>query len=160
MIDTKNIQIERTFNAAIDLIWALWTEPKHFANWYGPTGAKIPRADMDVHIGGHRSITMEVDTPGGPMSIFFVGEYLEIDPKTRLVYSERMADAEGNPMTAEQMGMPADAPIQTTIVVELTDLGERTNMVMTHIGVPSDSPGAQGWGMALDKLEALVADAA
>jgi len=51
-------------------------------------------------------------------------------------------------------------PMQTTIVVELTDLGERTNMVMTHIGVPSDSPGPQGWGMALDKLEALVADAA
>ena len=30
-------------------------------------------------------------------------------------------------------------------------------MVMTHAGVPADSPGAAGWNMALDKLETYVA---
>jgi hypothetical protein len=25
-------------------------------------------------------------------------------------------------------------------------------MVLTHTGIPSDSPGAAGWAMALDKL--------
>jgi len=29
-------------------------------------------------------------------------------------------------------------------------------MVLTHAGIPSDSPGAIGWTMALDKLAALV----
>jgi hypothetical protein len=33
-------------------------------------------------------------------------------------------------------------------------------MVMTHVGVPADSPGAQGWNMALDKLTAHITDAA
>ena len=43
-------------------------------------------------------------------------------------------------MPAEQVGMPAGAPTETCIVVELEDLGDRTEMVMTHIGVPADSP--------------------
>ena len=52
MNDTKDVRIERTFDAPIDLIWAMWTEPDHFANWYGPMGATIPKAEMDVRVGG------------------------------------------------------------------------------------------------------------
>ncbi len=157
MPETKDVQIERTFDAPIDLIWAMWTESEHFANWYGPMGAKIPRADMDVRVGGRRYIAMEMDTPGGARQMFFVGEYREVDPKTRLVYTESMADADGNAVTAEQMGMPAGAPTETSIVVELADLGDRTSMTVTHIGVPADSPGGQGWGMAIDKMAARIA---
>lgn len=158
MTDTKDVQIERTFDAPIDLIWAMWTEAEHFASWYGPVGAKIPRADMDVKVGGRRHIAMEMDTPRGPMQMFFVGEYREIVAKTRLVYTECLADADGNAMTAEQMGMPSGAQMDTTIVVELEDLGDRTKMTLTHIGVPADSPGGQGWAMAIDKLETRVAE--
>lgn len=158
MTDTKHVHIERTFDAPIDLIWAMWTEADHFAKWYGPMGAKIPRADMDVRVGGRRHIAMEMDTPRGLMQMYFVGEYREVDPKTRLVYTEAMADADGNLMTAEQMGMPAGAHMETSIVVELVDLGDRTKMTMTHIGVPADSPGGQGWTMAIDKMQARVAE--
>lgn len=158
MIDTKSVQIERTFDAPIDLIWAMWTEAEHFANWYGPMGARIPTADMDVRVGGRRHVAMEIDTPGGPMQMFFVGEYREVDPKTRLVYTETMADEDGNAMTAEQMGMPPGAPMETSIVVELEDLGGRTKMTMTHIGVPADSPGGAGWAMAIDKMETRLAE--
>lgn len=160
MTDTKDVQIERTFDAPIDLIWAMWTEAEHFANWYGPMGAQIPKAEMDVRVGGRRHIAMEMETPGGQMQMYFIGEYREIDPKTRLLYTEAMADADGNAMTAEQMGMPAGAPIETSVVVELEDLGGRTKMLMTHVGVPGDSPGGQGWTMAIDKLEARVAELA
>jgi uncharacterized protein YndB with AHSA1/START domain len=86
----------------------MWTEPEHFANWYGPMGGTIPTAVMDVRVGGRRHITMAMDKPRGPMQMFFVGAYREVNPKTRLVYAESMADADRNPMTAEQMGMPAD----------------------------------------------------
>jgi len=101
----------------------MWTEAEHFANWYGPMGARIPSADMDVRVGGRRHVAMEMDNPGGPMQMFFVGEYREVDPKTRL-----------------------------------EDLGARTKMTMTHIGVPADSPGGQGWAMAIDKMAARLAE--
>ena len=45
----------------------------------------------------------------------------------------------------------------TEIRVELEEIDGRTQMVMTHAGVPKDSPGAAGWSMALDKLATLVA---
>lgn len=157
MSDTKDVRIERTFDAPIDLIWSMWTESEHFANWYGPMGARIPVAEMDVRVGGRRRIAMEMETPNGAMQMNFVGEYREIDPKTRLVYTESMADADGNVMTPEQMGMPPGSAMETSIIVELEDQNGRTAMVMTHVGVPADSPGGQGWNMAIDKLEALVA---
>ena len=100
---------------------------------------------------------MEMNGPQGPMQMWFVGEYREIDPKTRLVYTESMGDADGNALSPEQMGMPPGSPMETSVVVELEDLGDRTKMVMTHFGVPADSPGAQGWAMAIDKMESLVA---
>ena len=148
--------IERTFDAPIDLVWSMLTEAEHFSNWYGPMGASIPSAEMDVTVGGRRFIEMAMETPNGPMQMFFLGEYKEVTPKTRLVYTEQMADANGNAMTAEQMGMPADHPMETSVIVELEDLGGSTKMVMTHQGVPADSPGGQGWAMAIDKLAELL----
>ncbi len=158
MTDTGHVRIERIFDAPIQLIWAMWTEAEHFANWYGPMGARIPTAEMDVQVGGRRHIAMAMETPRGPMEMYFVGEYREIQPMTRLVYTEAMADADGNALTPEQMGMPVGAHMETTVVVELEDLGAQTKMTMTHIGVPAGSPGAQGWGMAIDKLAARVAE--
>ena len=158
MNSTKDVQIERTFDAPIDLIWAMWTEAEHFSRWYGPNGAQIPSAEMNVRIGGTRRITMEMDTPAGPMRMYFIGEYRAVDPKTHLVYTESMADADGKAMTAEQMGMPAGMPTETMIVVDLEDLGAHTKMTLTHLGVPADSPGATGWATAIDKMQANVAE--
>jgi hypothetical protein len=51
-----------------------------------------------------------------------------------------------------EMGMPEGHPTTTEVRIELTTVGGRTKMVMTHVGIPADSPGAAGWTMALDKL--------
>ncbi len=158
MTDTKDVQIERTFDAPIDLIWAMWTEAEHFANWYGPMGAKIPKAEMDVQVGGRRHIAMEMETPTARCRCSSSASTARSTRRPDSSTPRAMADADGNAMTAEQMGMPAGAPMETSIVVELVDLGERTKMVMTHIGVPADSPGGQGWAMAIDKMEARVAE--
>jgi hypothetical protein len=67
-----------------------------------------------------------------------------------------MSDENGNVTSPSDMGMPEGHPTTTEICVELEDLGGRTKMVMTHTGVPADSPGATGWTMAFDKLAAHV----
>jgi len=149
------VVIERTFDAPIEQIWQMWTVPEHFQAWYGPTGASIPVAKMDVRVGGSRLICMEMQTPGGPMQMWFTGEYLAVVENKRLVYTESMSDEDGNPATPQSMGMP-DGHLVTEVRVELDDVGGRTRMVMTHVGVPADSPGATGWTMALDKLTAYV----
>ena len=160
MTDTSGSQdavtIERTFDAPVDLIWQMWTDPEHFAAWYGPDGATIPVAKMDVRVGGTRLISMQVDTPNGAMQMWFVGEYREVVDNKRLVYTESMSDEKGNMLSPADMGMPPGHPATTEVRVELEDVGGRTKMVMTHVGIPADSPGAAGWAMAFDKLAAHV----
>jgi uncharacterized protein YndB with AHSA1/START domain len=150
------VVIERSFDAPVDLIWQMWTDPEHFKAWYGPDGATIPIAKMDVRVGGTRLVCMEMQSPGGAMQMWFTGEYREVVENERLVYTESMSDENGHVLSASDMGMPEGHPTTTEVRVELEDIGGRTKMVMTHAGIPADSPGAAGWSMALDKLTAHV----
>jgi uncharacterized protein YndB with AHSA1/START domain len=150
------VVIERSFDAPLELIWQMWTEPEHFKEWYGPGGATIPVAKMDVRVGGARLVCMEIETPAGPRQMWFTGEYREVIENKRLVYTESMCDENGNAMSPSEVGMPDGHPTTTEVIVELEDLAGRTEMVMTHTGVPADSPGAVGWTMAFDKLATYV----
>ncbi len=151
------VVIERTFDAPQDLIWQMWTDPEHFKKWYGPNGMSIPVANMDVRVGGKRLICMEMQTPDRSMKMWFTGEYREVAPNERLVYTDSMADEHGNVMSPSAMGMPEGHPETTEVTVLLEDLGGRTKMVMTHAGVPADSGGAGGWAQAFDKLADHIA---
>ena len=153
---SQDVVIERSFDAPVDLIWRMWTDPEHFKAWYGPDGAAIPVAKMDVRVGGTRLVSMEIQTPGGPMQMWFTGEYREVVENERLVYTESMSDENGNVLSPSDMGMPEGHRTTTEVRVELEYIGGRTKMVMTHAGISGDSPGAAGWAMALDKLTAHV----
>ena len=148
--------IERSFDAPVELIWQMWTDPEHFKAWYGAAGATIPVAKMDLRVGGARLVCMEMQTPDGAMRMWFTGEHREIVENARLVYTESMSDEHGTVLSAAAAGMPETHPTTTEVRVELEDLAGRTRMVMTHVGVPEGSPGAAGWAMAFDKLAARV----
>jgi uncharacterized protein YndB with AHSA1/START domain len=148
--------IERSFDAPVHLVWQMWTDPEHFKAWYGPDGANIPVAKMDVRVGGRRLVCMEMPSPDGPMQMWFTGEYREVVENERLVYTDSMSDENGNVSSPPGIGMAEGHPATTEVRVELEQVGGCTKMVMTHIGIPSDSPGATGWAMALDKLAAHI----
>lgn len=148
------VVVERTFEAGVDLIWQMWTDPNQFKNWYGPKGFSIPVADMDLRIGGRRLICMA--SPDGSMKMWTVGEYKEIVPKERLVYTESPSDDNGNMVSPSAMGMPEGYPATTEVIVVLEDLGGRTKMTMTHVGVPASSGAGGGWEQAFDKLTEYV----
>jgi uncharacterized protein YndB with AHSA1/START domain len=150
------VVIERSFDAPVDLIWRMWTDPQHFKAWYGPSGATIPVATMDVRVGGTRLVYMEMPSPDGPVQMWFAGEYREVVKNERLVYTDSMSDENGKVLSPSDMGIPEGHPVTTEVRVELADVGGRTRMVMTHSGIPGDSAGAAGWTMALDKLAAHV----
>ena len=152
MSDSTNskeaVTIERIFEAPIDLIWQMWTQPEHFKKWYGPQGFTVPVAEMDVRVGGKHLFCMV--SPDGSMKMWSTGEYTEVVPNERLVYTDSMADENGNVVSPAAMGMPAGYPTTTKVTVHLEDLGGRTKMVMTHAGVPAGA--GDGWGQAFAKL--------
>lgn len=154
---TESVVIERLLDAPAELVWRLWTDPGQFAAWYGPDGASVPVARMDVRVGGRRLVCLQMDTPDGARQMWFTGEYREVVTHRRLVYTESLSDEHGTALSPEELGMPDGHPAVTEVTVQLDDLGDRTRLVLTHAGVPADSPGAAGWTMALDKLQAHLA---
>lgn len=150
------VVIERTFDAPIDLIWQMWTDPEHFKQWYGPRAFTVPVAEMDLRVGGRRLVCMEMQRPDGTMNMWTIGEFTEIIENERLVYTESPADEKGNVISASAMGMPDGYPTTTEVTVLLEDLGGRTKMIMTHAGVPASSGAGDGWEQAFDKLVELI----
>ena len=64
MVDSSTYQesvaLERVFAAPIALVWKMWTDPLSFKAWYGPAGATVPVAELDVRPGGRRHVCMAV----------------------------------------------------------------------------------------------------
>lgn len=154
-VSENAIVIERTFNAPITLVWQMWTDSDHVKQWYGPQGFTVPVVDMQVEVGGRRFVGML--SPDGKMKMWTVGEFTAVDPTTRLAYTESMADEHGNAMSPADLGM-GDYPETTEVTITLETVDSGTKMVMTHAGVPADSPGASGWAQALDKLATHISE--
>jgi uncharacterized protein YndB with AHSA1/START domain len=148
--DADAVVIERSFDAPVQVVWQLWTDPDHFREWFGPDGVTVPVATLDLRVGGRRIVGMEMQTPDGPRRMWLAGEFVEIVEHERLVYTEYVSDERGNEQS------PPGTHGATEVRVEFEAAGERTNMRLTHVGIPSDSPGAAGWTMAFDKLAELL----
>lgn len=145
-----SLVIERIFNASVELIWQMWTDPVHFKNWYAPKGFTVPVANMDLRVGGKRLICMA--SPDGKMKMWTVGEYREVVVNERLVYTESPSDELGNVVSPSAIAMPEGYPAITEVIISLQDLGGRTKMVLIHAGVPAASGAGAGWEQAFDKL--------
>ena len=151
-----SIVIERTFAAPVDLVWKMWTQPELFKQWYGPDNFRVPVVEMDVRVGGKHLFCME--SADGSMKMWTTGEYLEVVPNERLVYTDSFSDENGNLISpAEAYGMSDDQPTTTEVTVQLEDIGGQTKMVMTHANVDTEQEGAvAGWTQSLNKLEAHI----
>lgn len=154
MIDSSIYQeavvVERVFDAPIDLVWKMWTDPVSFKAWYGPAGATVPVAELDVWPGGRRRVCMAV----GPSQMWFTGQHLEVTEPTQLIYTETIADEHGNPISPQSLGMPPKTPATTEVTVVLEEVNGATRVTLTHAGVPTESGAARGWNGAFDKLTA------
>jgi uncharacterized protein YndB with AHSA1/START domain len=89
----KEIEIIRVYDAPRELVFKVWTEPKHLAQWWGPLGFTNPVCKIDVRPGG--AILIHMEGPDGtvyPMD----GTYQEIIEPERLVFITAALDEKGN----------------------------------------------------------------
>ena len=54
----REIVITRTLDAPRELVFAVWTDPKHLPHWYGPNGFTTTIHEMDLRPGGIWRLTM------------------------------------------------------------------------------------------------------
>ena len=152
----RALAITRTLDAPRELVWKAWTEPERFMRWWGPKIFTSPRCEIDLRIGGRFLWCMR--WPDGREN-YTTGEYVEIVPLERLVYTTTFADAEGNAVPASYYGMGDDIAFEMEVTVTFAEQDGNTMMTLTHAGLPagaiSDSA-RQGWNESLDKLAASL----
>jgi uncharacterized protein YndB with AHSA1/START domain len=140
--DDTTLRLVRRIPAARDRVFRAWTDPEVIRRWWVPfEGYSVPAAEVDLRVGGSYRLTMR-SAKGEVFSL--VGTYREVRPPHRLVY------------TWEWEGGPDG---ETVVTVEFRDLGEATEVVLTHAGFPG--PPArdrhrEGWNGVLDRLAAAL----
>jgi uncharacterized protein YndB with AHSA1/START domain len=118
--DAEGIRIVRVMPAPPDLVYAAWTTPEHFSQWFGEYGSELVDVAMDVRAGGKWTSTMLVNEEGKQLKLPFFGTYKEVDPPSHLALTFEDPQGSGN---------------EELMTVDLTDLGDgTTEMVFTQTG--------------------------
>jgi uncharacterized protein YndB with AHSA1/START domain len=117
--------ITRKFAAPRELVFAAWTNPQQVKQWWGPKGFTNPVCQWDAEAGKAIRVVMrapnDVDYPMG-------GEFREINPPERLVFTTGALDEKGELMFEL---------LHTATFVEQdgqTELTLRSRVVMTTPG--------------------------
>ncbi len=79
------ILITREFNAPKHLVYRAWTTPELVRRWWPGGRGKMTVADVDLRVGGRWRWVIVTDEG---FEVAFHGEYREIVPNERLVYTE------------------------------------------------------------------------
>ncbi|MGW2938194.1 SRPBCC family protein [Streptomyces sp. NPDC001156] len=93
---TQKIQVERTYAAAPEKIWELWTTEAGIEAWWAPEGFTVHVDALDLRVGGTLTYTMTAAGPeqvafmenaGLPLSSTSHKTFTEVEPTRRLAYT-------------------------------------------------------------------------
>ncbi len=145
----RELTITRIFDAPRSLVFKMWTDPKHVAQWWGPKGFSNPVCELDARPGGALRIVMRApDGVDYPMT----GVFREIVEPERLVFTNVAVDKEGNPL------------LEGLTTVTFAEHGGKTKLTLQTRAVALVAHAVRmlegmeaGWTQSLDRLEAHVA---
>ena len=148
----RTITIERTYNAAIDDVWTLWTTADGIESWWGPDGFRVKVRKLELRAGGALHYDMIAMAPdmiafmkqaGMPVSQPCTAFFTEITPPRRLAFTH-VVDF-----------VPGVDPYESATVVELSAHGADTHLVLTVEAMHDEewtNRAVSGWQMELGKL--------
>ena len=134
--DTKVVEQSVRISARPETVWRYWTDPERMCTWWGAT------AELDPRPGG----ICRVEMGGGPV---MRGEYLEVVPYERLVFSFGWEPTDGGPDIA-----PGSSRVEVLLVADVDD----TIMTLRHSGIPDAFADLHrsGWSQFLPRLAAAA----
>ena len=88
----RELVITRTFAAPREILFKMWTDPNHMAQWWGPHGFTNPVCNLDVRAGG----AIRIDMRGPEGTVYpMTGTFREIVRPERLVFTAEALDQSG-----------------------------------------------------------------
>ncbi len=140
----QSLRLTRLIKADRETVFKAWTDPAQLTKWACPEGVELEAVEVDLRLGGKHQLKMK-----SPEGEFFNmnGVYTVIEPPAKLAYTWRWLEE------AHDCG-------ETLVTVEFNQVGDNTEVVVTHDRFPNPEAKQghdEGWNSCLDKLEALLA---
>jgi uncharacterized protein YndB with AHSA1/START domain len=139
---STGFELQRTFRASPERVFRAWTQPAALRDWWCPAGWVADEIAIDLQIGGTYSIAMS--RAGARVSVN--GEFLEVRPPERLVYTWRWE------------GAFAEMP-ETLVTLLLRGSADQTLLTLHHDNFADAGIRQQhrsGWMAACDRLNRVV----
>jgi uncharacterized protein YndB with AHSA1/START domain len=157
---TDKFVINRSFDAPIDRVFDMWTDPRHLAQWLPPSGFTMKFLKADIKPAGSSFYSM----PGGnDVKMYGKAHYREIIKPHLIAYTQEFCDESGktsrHPMAptfpetfltiinlAEEDGNRTRVTVSTEVYGNASDV-ERETFHQSKAGMTI------GWTGSFDKLE-------
>lgn len=154
--------INRSFDAPVERLFAMWTDPRHLAAWLPPTGAEMTILEGEIKVG--TGVFWRMSGAHGVM--YGRTHYLTIEAPSRLVYTQAFCDERKGP--ARHPMAPLWPETMLTTVLFTAEGADRARVTVTW--APHGTCTAEeiaefakgragmtmGWTGSFDKLEALL----
>jgi uncharacterized protein YndB with AHSA1/START domain len=139
----NTVRLHRVIAAKPEKVYRAFVEPDATASWLPPYGFLCTVHEMDAKVGGKHRMSFRNFTTGDSHS--FGGEYLELVPGERLVYTDSFDDP--------------NLPGEMKVIITLKAVSVGTEINIEQAGVPDVIPLEAcylGWQESLRKLAKLV----
>lgn len=133
----NSVKIEKLFNAPVNLLWAIWTEPTFINQWFGSDEkGTVNMVNIDLSVGGKYKIAFR-DSDGSNHTA--LGEFIEIIPFSKLLYTWEWESESGH---------------TSKVQVDFIQKQENTLLILTHSLLNPNSTHSylEGWNGALEKI--------
>jgi uncharacterized protein YndB with AHSA1/START domain len=160
---TDRFVINRSFDAPRDVVFEMWTDPKHFSQWLPPIGFTMKYIRAEIKTGGSAFYCM---TNSDSMKMYGKANYKEMTKPYRIVYTQVFCD-ENEIITRHPM-MPTWPETMLTTVTLTEEGADRTRVTITwepfgettaaERDTFSKAKGGmtQGWSGSFEKLEGYL----
>ncbi|HEY6255433.1 MAG TPA: SRPBCC domain-containing protein [Xanthobacteraceae bacterium] len=158
-----DLKLTRLIDAPRALVFKMWTEAEHLAQWFGPRQVTLPFCNIEPRPGGTLHFCHRLDDG---TEVWVKGVYREVVAPERLVFSLSFVDSDGR---AAAHPMIPDWPLDTVILTTVTfaDRHGKTALdilqqILPPQGTATDAVRRErqaartGWGETLDRLAEYV----
>lgn len=145
------VALTRLFDAPRHLVFEAMTKPEHIRRWWGCLGEgySVPICEVDLRVGGKWRFVNR--TPKGE-DVEFYGEYHEIAPPDRLVFTEIFAPFPDSPSLVTSVLTEEQGKTRLTVTARYPSIEVR-NMVL-------QSGMERGAAISYDRLEDVASELA
>jgi uncharacterized protein YndB with AHSA1/START domain len=139
------LTLRRVFSASIERVFEAWTKAEVLASWFGPVGFTVTASEIDLRKGGEYLIVLR--SPDG-MAIKHFGEYVEVTPPERLVFTWRLEN--------QACRGSKNQCAETLVSIDFKRVDASTEIRLTHEHLPNKEAydGHEfGWSSTFDSFD-------